>query len=212
MATLPPVTGAVLDALGEGGISLRVRPMPATAATTELDTSHTLPEDAAERFEQQGFIRLSGVLSPETIAAYEPEITSKIRELNTQHVPLAERDTYGKAFLQVSNVWRHSERIREMVFSQRLARIAAELMGVEAVRLYEDQALYKEPSGGITQWHADPYYWPLVSDCICTVWIPLQEMPLEMGPLVFVAGSHTFSCGRDMEIGDTGEAALQQAR
>jgi hypothetical protein len=34
-------------------------------------------------------------------------------------------------------------------------------MEVEGVRLYHDQALFKEAEGGITPWHADQYYWPL---------------------------------------------------
>ncbi len=40
---------------------------------------------------------------------------------------------------------------------------------VRGVRLYHHQALYKEPSGGVTPWHADQYYWPLASDRCCTV-------------------------------------------
>ena len=49
---------------------------------------------------------------------------------------LEERNTYNKAFLQLTNLWAKDENIRQLVFSRRLARIAAELMGVEGVRLY----------------------------------------------------------------------------
>ena len=80
------------------------------------------------------------------------------------------------------------------------------------LRLYHDQALYKEPGGGITPWHADHYYWPLSSDRMCTVWVPLQQTPLEMGPLEFASGSHRFRVfGRDMPISDESEARLQEA-
>jgi ectoine hydroxylase-related dioxygenase (phytanoyl-CoA dioxygenase family) len=136
-------------------------------------------------------------------------VTARVLELNTQHLPLAERDTYGRAFLQVTNLWRHSERVRELVFSRRLAGIAAELLGVAGVRLYHDQALYKEPGGGITPWHADQYYWPLSSDRAVTVWLPLQDTPAEMGPLAFAAGSHRFEFGRDLPISDDSERELQ---
>jgi ectoine hydroxylase-related dioxygenase (phytanoyl-CoA dioxygenase family) len=162
-------------------------------------------------FSDQGFVKLPGVLNPATVTAYEPEITSKVIELNTQHLSLAERDTYGKAFLQVTNLWQHSETVRELVFSQRLAGIAATLLGVESVRLYHDQALYKEPGGGITPWHADQYYWPLSTDRMVTVWLPLQETPAEMGPLAFAAGSHRFEYGRDLAISDESERELQKS-
>ena len=39
-----------------------------------------------------------------------------------------------------------NEQVKEFVFSRRLAGIAAQLLGVHAVRLYHDQALYKEPA------------------------------------------------------------------
>jgi len=176
-----------------------------------LHTPYPLDPAAVRHFDDQGFVKLPGVLDPATVDAYEPEITSKVIELNTQHLPLEERDTYGKAFLQVTNLWRHSSTVRELVFSRRLAGIAAALLGVESVRLYHDQALYKEPGGGITPWHADQYYWPLSSDRTVTVWLPLQETPQDMGPLAFAAGSHRFAFGRDLPISDASERELQTA-
>jgi ectoine hydroxylase-related dioxygenase (phytanoyl-CoA dioxygenase family) len=183
----------------------------ATSPMPELDRPYDcLPSNAVADFDRDGFAHLRNVLTPETIAAYEPTITSEVIRLNTQDLPLAERDTYGKAFLQVTNLWEHNEKVKELVFSRRLARIAAELLGVHAVRLYHDQALYKEPSGGITPWHADQYYWPLSSDRCLTVWLPLQETPMEKGPLGFARGSHHFAYGRDLPISDESEARLKQ--
>ncbi|TWD80469.1 ectoine hydroxylase-related dioxygenase (phytanoyl-CoA dioxygenase family) [Kribbella amoyensis] len=182
-----------------------------TLAGSDLETDYALDGAAIAHFTEHGFVKLKNVLSPATVAAYEPEITGKVIELNTQHLPMAERDTYGKAFLQVTNLWQDSERVLEFVSSPRLARIAAQLLGVRSVRLYHDQALYKESGGGVTPWHADQYYWPFSTDRCVTVWIPLQETPMEMGPLAFAAGSHTFEHGRDLPISDESEAVLQQA-
>jgi ectoine hydroxylase-related dioxygenase (phytanoyl-CoA dioxygenase family) len=182
----------------------------AETSTSELDRPYPLAETATADFARDGFVRLSGVLSPDTIASFEPEVTKEVIRLNTQHLPLEERSTYGKAFLQVTNIWEHNDTIKELVYSKRLAGIAARLLGVHAVRLYHDQALYKEPSGGITPWHADQYYWPLSSDRVCTIWLPLQETPLEMGPLTFARGSHNFAYGRDLQISDESETKLRQ--
>lgn len=174
----------------------------------ELDTPFPLSGAQVQQYTRDGYIKLRNVLSPEVLAAYEPEITGKVIELNTQHLPLAERDTYGKAFLQIGNLWRHSPAVEDFVRSTRLARIAAELLQVRAVRLYHDQALYKEASGGITPWHRDQYYWPLSTDKTITVWIPLQDTRAEMGPLTFAAGSHRSSNGRELLISDESEQAL----
>lgn len=184
------------------------------ASTTDgadIDSPYLLDSEARSRFERDGFVQLPGVLNEATVAHFEPEITTKVIELNTEHLPMHQRTTYHKAFLQVTNLWRQSALVRELVFSTRLARIAAELMGVDGVRLYHDQALYKEADGGITPWHADQYYWPLASDRSCTAWITLQDTPAEMGPLEFATGSHHFEFGRDLPISDESEAALQRA-
>ena len=78
------------------------------------------------------------------------------------------------------------------------------------VRIYHDQALYKEAGGGITPWHADQYYWPLSTDKTITAWIPLQAVDLEMGPLEFSAGSHEIKEGRELSISDESESKIQQ--
>lgn len=180
-------------------------------AAIDIDSRYALDEGAIRRFDEDGFVRLQGVLTPETVRHFEPEITAKVIELNTLNLPMEERSTYQKAFLQVTNLWRESEVVRQLVHSRRLARIAAELLGVSGVRLYHDQALYKETGGGITPWHADEYYWPFSTDRCCTIWIPLQDTPIEMGPLGFAVGSHTFEFGRDLQISDESEAKMQEA-
>ena len=174
----------------------------------ELDEPYPLSPGHAEQYTRDGYIKLRSVFSPDVLNAYEPEITGKVIELNTQHVPLTERDTYGRAFLQIENLWRHSSVVEGFVRSTRLARIAAELLGVRGVRIYHDQALYKEAGGGITPWHRDQYYWPLSTDKTITVWIPLQDTPAEMGPLTFAAGSHRSPDGRELLISDESEQQL----
>src|SRR6185503_6594918 len=167
-----------------------------------LDEPFLLSTEQINFFRQNGFVKLKNVLSPEAIAYLNATISDEVQRLNTQHLPLEERDTYGKAFLQIMNIWTKSEPVKEIVFSKRLAKIASDLLGVSGVRLYHDQALYKEPGGGITPWHADQYYWPFASDRTITVWIPLQDTPAELGPLEFARGSHRFEHGRDLPIGD----------
>jgi len=182
-----------------------------SAALPEVRTGLTIDADTRRLFEERGYVKLRQFLDPRVLQAWAPVISAKVMELNTQHLPLEERDTYGKAFLQVWNMWRESEDVAKFVFSTDLARLAAELLGVRAVRLYHDQALYKEPGGGITPWHADQYYWPFSSDRCVTVWIPLQDTSGDMGPLCFAAGSHRLSVGRELPISDDSEQELQRA-
>ena len=175
-----------------------------------LEEPFLLSTERIDFFRHNGFVKLKNVLSPEAIVYLNTTISNEVQRLNTQHLPLEERDTYGKAFLQIMNIWTKSDLVKEIVFSKRLAKIATDLLGVSGVRLYHDQALYKEPHGGITPWHADQYYWPLANDSTVTVWIPLQKTPLEMGPLEFSAQSYKLTTGRDKEIGDESQQILKE--
>jgi ectoine hydroxylase-related dioxygenase (phytanoyl-CoA dioxygenase family) len=178
--------------------------------SSDLKEPFVLSEAQIIFFRKNGFVKIKSVFSAETIDYLNGTISNEVKRLNTQHLPLEERDTYGKAFLQIMNIWTKSESVKEIVFSKRLAKIATELLGVEGVRLYHDQALYKEPGGGITPWHADQYYWPLANDSTVTVWIPLQRTPLEMGPLEFSSQSFKLTTGRDKEIGDESQQVLRE--
>ena len=175
---------------------------------TDLDTPYALSGAQIAQFRRDGFIKLKDVLSRETLSYFGAEITRLTIELNTQQVPLEERSTYDKAFLQVMNLWEQSSKVTEFVMGKRLARIAAELLEVDGVRLYHDQSLYKEPGGGITPAHADQYYWPLASDRTITAWVPLQAVPNDMGPLGFYARSQSVEFGRDLGISDESEEKI----
>ena len=164
----------------------------------DIDTPYALRAEHVATFREQGCIKLKDVLSADTLAHYGAEITRLTIELNTQAKPLEERSTYDRAFLQVMNLWESSPLVGRFVMGQRLARIAAELLQVQGVRLYHDQSLYKEPGGGITPAHADQYYWPLASDRTITAWIPLQAVPEAMGPLGFYGRSQSEAFGRDL--------------
>jgi ectoine hydroxylase-related dioxygenase (phytanoyl-CoA dioxygenase family) len=175
-----------------------------------LQKQYELTQEQIAFYDKNRYIKLKQVLNEETVNYYSQIISDRVNGMNKEVRLLEQRNTYGKAFLQLFNLWREDERIKELVFSKRLGKIASDLMQTDGARLYHDQALFKEPGGGITPWHADQYYWPLESDKTITAWMPLQATPLEMGPLEFSAGSHLIVEGRDLEISDESELAIQQ--
>ncbi|WP_396152018.1 phytanoyl-CoA dioxygenase family protein [Flavobacterium sp.] len=175
-----------------------------------LEEPYTLKQEQIDFYQKNRFIKLKDVLNAETLHFFNAAITSQVNAMNQEHTALEERTTYGKAFLQLFNLWTENPIVKELIFSKRIAKIASDLMQVDGVRLYHDQALFKEGGGGITPWHADQYYWPLETDKTVTAWIPLQATPLEMGPLEFSAGSHTIVEGRELEIGDESEEIIQK--
>src|SRR5688572_26220135 len=134
------------------------------------ESSYPITASHRATLNSNGYIFLPGVATPEEIAVYRPAINSAVKEMNKENRDLDKRDTYGKAFLQIMNIWTKDELVKRFSLSKKFAKIAADLLGVENVRIYHDQALYKEPGGGPTPWHQDQYYWPLDTTKTITLW------------------------------------------
>lgn len=178
----------------------------------QLGNEYVVTKSQHARFQSDGFIKLERVFGARKVDTFECAVTAGVDAFHHQSAkkpPNSDTTAYERAFNQVMNIWCSSQPVRELVFNPMLARIAADLMGVDGVRLYHDQALYKAPGGGITPWHCDQYYWPLDSDKTITAWIPLQDTPVEMGALAFSAGSHLIDLGRDLPIGEDSEQLIE---
>lgn len=193
--------------------------MPALApeTTIEADVSHLppldslyeVPADARADYERDGHVLLRGVASRDEVAVYGPLISEATDRYKGQILPLEERDTYGRAFWQITNLWARDAAVARFSLAKRFAKIAADLMGVDGVRMYHDQALFKEAGGGPTPWHQDQYYWPLDTNKTITLWMPLVDASPEMGTLRFASGSQKGGYLGEFEISDESDRVFE---
>lgn len=172
---------------------------------TKLSRKYVLTDEQLAGFRQHGHILLRGVAGPVEIERFQPAIENASYKYNKETRSLEERDTYGRAFLQITNLWQRDEEVKKFVFEKKVAQIAADLLGVEKVRLYHDQALFKEPNGGKTPWHQDQYYWALDTTKTITMWMPLVDIDEETGMIRFASGSHKKGAISSLEISDESE-------
>jgi len=181
------------------------------------DTTYQLPalndyieisKQQIEQFRNNGYTMIKNILSRDEVVAYRKVILNAAEKYNTEKRRLEDRDTYGKAFLQIMNLWVVDEQVKKFTLARRFAKIAAGLLGVHNVRIYHDQALFKEPGGGPTPWHQDQYYWPVDTNNTITMWMPLVDIDETMGMLTFAAGSHKKGYVFDNEISDESEEAF----
>lgn len=174
-----------------------------------LESHYPITGEQVAQYQRDGHILLDNVLDAAYIPPYKAAIERTVAERNREKRALEDRDTYGKAFLQTTNLWRHNGAVKEFVTAKRFAGIAARLMGVEKVRLYHDQALFKEAGGGITPWHQDQHYWPLATNKTITMWMTLADISADMGTLRFASGSHVEGYLGDIPISDESETQLR---
>jgi ectoine hydroxylase-related dioxygenase (phytanoyl-CoA dioxygenase family) len=170
-----------------------------------LDAPFQISQGQIAEFRKNGHTLTPALLSEAEIAAYRPVILSAATKFNTEKRKMEDRDTYGKAFLQIMNLWRNDAFVKKIVMAKRLAKVAADLLGVKNVRIYHDQALFKEAGGGRTPWHQDQYYWPIDTHNTVTMWMPLVDIDVDMGMLTFATGSQTKGSVFNYEISDESE-------
>ncbi len=166
-----------------------LQPVAALAATPadhdtlrdELTTPYPLTDDQIDRFQAQGYIKLPDVLSPGATARLRRDMAA---HLEAAFQTRLDGGANGR-FLSLEMIWLDDPIIRAFVLSPRIAGIGARLLGVDAVRLYHDNLLSKEPECGRTPWHFDDHHFPLETQDVVTAWIPAQPIPAAMGPLAF---------------------------
>lgn len=143
----------------------------------ELDSPYTVSAEAVAQFRREGYVKLKNVGSPQALLllrrTFESLFARALGELPTMRFPSLEM------------MWTVDRVARAFVLSRRLAGIAAKLLDVQALRLYHDNALSKLPGCGRTPWHYDAHHYPIASENVVTVWVPLQPTPRAMGPVAF---------------------------
>lgn len=183
--------------------------MNAITTAPALSTDYALTKQHVDQFQSHGHVLCKGLASPDEVSFYRQAILDGVQKLNTERRRMEERDTYGKAFLQIFNLWRQNDVLKQFVLAKRFAHVAAKLMGVDKVRLYHDQALFKEPNGGHTPWHQDQYYWPLDTNNTVTMWMPLIDITTDMGIMRFASGTHKLGSITSKEISDDSESFFE---
>ena len=109
-----------------------------------------------------------------------------------------------------------NRQLRELAMQPMLGAIAARLTGSPVIRYFDDSVIHKPaqlPSTeSVVGWHADRAYWgTCTSDAMLTAWIPFQDTPAEMGPVMYVDGSHKWpGADRMRTFHDKDLAALEE--
>ena len=89
----------------------------------ELATPYLLSTARIEAFRENGFIKLQDVFSAHLLDHYRVQISDKVAELSADALPLEQRLTYGRAFLQIMNLWQESEAVQHMLLVDRWSTI-----------------------------------------------------------------------------------------
>ena len=107
--------------------------------------------------------------------------------LNNQADPDA---YYAQVFTQCLKLLETHEGMRKLLLDPRLGQLAATLAGVDGMRIWHDQALFKPPFGNPTAWHLDNPYWSFSSPNSISLWVALDDATFANGCMWYIPGSH----------------------
>jgi ectoine hydroxylase-related dioxygenase (phytanoyl-CoA dioxygenase family) len=110
---------------------------------------------------------------------------------------------YAQVYVQCIRLHAEDDAMRRLILDARIGKVAATLAGVDGIRLYHDQALFKPAYGNPTAWHLDNPYWSFNSPSAMTMWIAIEEATMSNGCMWYIPGSHkTATADKNLSIGE----------
>lgn len=171
-------------------------------------------EQQKKSYAEQGFLVVEGFLDDRELGEWRAAVDRAVEARGRQVVPprsVAEDDPpagnpeaqeyYDRVFTQRLNLWQTDEDVRRLMLQPALGRWAADLAGVDGIRIWHDQALTKERYANPTAFHLDVPFWSFTSADAITIWVALDDATLQNGCLCYIPGSHLARKFDNVEIG-----------
>ncbi|MGH2642669.1 MAG: phytanoyl-CoA dioxygenase family protein [Chitinophagaceae bacterium] len=170
------------------------------------------------KYRQDGFLVIENFLTEKELEIWRAAVTKAIENRHGNKLPdrasvygkgdNKEKDYYDKVFDQLINLWQDNSEVKKLILDERIGKMAAELAGVEGIRVWHDQALIKKPWANPTSWHLDTPYWSFSDRKALSIWIALDDATLENGCLFFLPGTHLKTSFENPGIGKNMDAVF----
>jgi phytanoyl-CoA hydroxylase len=147
-----------------------------------------------EQYRTEGFLVIDGFLEADELEVWRQATDEAVEQrlastkaLTNQKDPDA---FYAQVFTQCIRLATTHPVMHELMYDEALGRVAGELAGVDGIRIWHDQALYKPPYGNPTGFHLDNPFWSFYSPDAISIWMALDDATIENGCLWYLPGTH----------------------
>jgi len=179
--------------------------------------NYQLKDNQIQYYNTNGFVVIEDFLSLEELDHWRKAVSVAVAgragiKIPGKDIKIGEADGinedaeyFGKVFDQLLNLWQTSDDVKTLMLDERLGKMAAQLAGVDGIRIWHDQALIKRPWANPTAWHLDTPFWSFSNRNAISIWVALDNATLENGCLFFIPGSHKqtgfdkITIGRNMD-------------
>ena len=169
-----------------------------------------LTNDQIVFYRENGFLIIDDFLTGSELSSWQNAVDEAVAQHvsrdDTYHNQRGEDGYYKNVFVQCVNLWKTSEKIKQLILDPQLGKLATDIAGTSGVRLYHDHAMVKQPWANPTNFHVDNPYDPFYSHQAIMFWIALDDTTVQNGCLYFLPGTHKTS---GFEVGGSlGQAGI----
>lgn len=160
--------------------------------------------EQVESYRGDGFVGIAGFLNSDELKTWQRVTDQAVLERLASAAGMtnqSDENYYSRVFVQCVRLADTSDEMRELIYDRRIGRMAAELAGIDGIRVWHDQALIKQAYGNPTGWHLDDPYWSFSSRDAISIWVALDDATLENGCMWYVPGSHKTATYENSGIG-----------
>ncbi len=157
-------------------------------------------------YERDGFVAIPEFVTSSELRVWQrvtDQAVSDRLEAGGENTNQTEEDRshYSRVFVQCLRLADTNAEMRELIYDRRIGKMAAQLAGIDGIRVWHDQALIKQAFGNPTAWHIDNPYWSFSSPDAISIWVALDDATLENGCMWYVPGSHKSATHENVGIG-----------
>jgi ectoine hydroxylase-related dioxygenase (phytanoyl-CoA dioxygenase family) len=154
-----------------------------------------------ESYRRDGFLIMERFLEPAELdrirghflSVFEHEWETGLAPDEVNYVPGV---TAPELTRQLCNVWKSDRVLAGVTLSRRVGEFSARLAKLPGVRLAQDNAIWKPPSGKALLCHQDAAYLDYLDPPnMTTCWMALDDTAADTGTIYYVRGSHLWPHG-----------------
>jgi len=157
-----------------------------------------LTQEQIEFFDREGYLAIESLTTPEDVAflreSYDRIFAQQAGRGDGNQFDLAGTDEEGKAasLPQILGPAKYAPEMNDSLLLKNARALVKQLFGKDATCEIAHAILKPARVGSPTPWHQDAAYWGPNYDYNATIsiWVPLQDTPIEMGCMQFIPGSH----------------------
>ncbi|CAG2104916.1 unnamed protein product [Medioppia subpectinata] len=151
--------------------------------------SEYLTQQIVDDYRRDGAVCIRNVFNNYWIEKVIEGIERNLKNPSDYSESLSSDGQSGAFFNDYCN-WRSIPEFEQYVYQSPAAQICAALMDSEYSVFYHEHVLIKEAAANqLTPWHHDQAYYPINGFKNCSIWMPLDPVPIETA-VEFAAASH----------------------